>query len=158
MNDQPVMVTAEQLAALFGVTPRTIRLYAQDAILPREGPGRYPLLKCVTSYINYLHQTGPRPGRAGLADQRLRLLTARADKAEFEHSQLQLYAVSTQTVYALWRDMKQAIATALKSQPPLMANAVLGKLERDYQTIVEVLDQHINELLRELADKQISID
>lgn len=142
---------APELASIVGCTPRHVQQLARDGIIPKAARGRYPLA-AVTAYCDHLRSDAVR-GPADFQAERARWTRARADAAE------QLVAERARTLLRR-EDVDAAVVGAfarvrarLLSIPSKAAPLVLGK---DTAEAAEVIRRAIYEVLRELADTNVS--
>lgn len=103
---QPVLECGvKELAAALGVGERQVQNLAQDGVVIRTGKrGRYDMVSSVRNYIGAVQEAAQMAATTGARDyneERTRLTSARADKAELELTILRGDAVLMPDVEAL---------------------------------------------------------
>jgi phage terminase Nu1 subunit (DNA packaging protein) len=114
----PKTVSTAQLAALFGVSAKTISQWARDGIAVRTKYGRYDLAQSVQAVVRH-HREAARhtttPGLETGAEARARLARLRADIAEEEYRRGkgelvdggEMLAQLNQRMTIYWREVRQ---------------------------------------------------
>jgi len=138
-------LTQTQVAALLGVTPRTVRDWA-DA--PRNGDGSYHGPAIVAYYL--AKRTGA-DGEDGERHptQRERLAAAQAEKVEVENRVRRGELVEVEQVGAEWDDLVLAARAKLLSMPTKVAPQLVGRT--DPNAIRTILRDEVHAALAELA-------
>lgn len=134
-----------QVAALLGVTPRTVRDWA-DA--PRNGDGSYHGPAIVAYYIAKRVGADGEDGERH-PTQRERLAAAQAEKVESENRVRRGELVEVEQVGAEWDDLVLNARAKLLSLPTKIAPQLAGRT--DPNAIRSILRSEINAALIELA-------
>jgi len=138
-------LTQTQVAALLGVTPRTLRDWA-DA--PRNGDGSYFGPAIVAYYIAKRVGADGEDGERH-PTQRERLAAAQAEKVEVENRVRRNELVEIEQVGAQWDDLILAAKAKFTVMPSKLAPQLVGRT--DPNDIRLILKSEINAALIELA-------
>ena len=138
-------LTQTQVAALFGVTPRTVRDWA-DA--PRNGDGSYHGPAIVAYYLAKRVGADGEDGERH-PTQRERLAAAQAEKVESENRVRRGELVEVEQVGVEWDDLVLNARAKLLSLPTKIAPQLVGRT--DPNAIRSILRSEINAALIELA-------
>jgi terminase small subunit / prophage DNA-packing protein len=144
-------VTAEQLAALFGVSAEVVRSLARrGVVVKRPGPNCFALAESVRAYCTHL-----REGAAGRGNgtepteqstQRARLARAMADSAELKNAARRGSLLDAGAVEAEWVGVARTIRAGVL-RLPRRAGARLGLTAEQERG----LDDECREVLSELG-------
>lgn len=143
--------TAGTIAKLLLITPRRLQQLAKDGHVPKAERGRYDLVAAVQGYVKYLRDRAIAGDAAagGEAQDRVRLVKAKADIAEFEARRLEGDLVPAEEVGAALADMVarfRARCLAIPSKAAPMAAA-----EERPEAVHEIIETFVHEALAELA-------
>lgn len=110
----PVVMTADQLGALLGVSARVVRELAQRGIITRAAKGRYTMGESVAAYCAHL-----REGAAGRSDsttltaERIRVARQQADKLEMANAVARRELIPARDVESAWSSILRDVRSAL---------------------------------------------
>lgn len=143
--------TAAMLAKLFNLHERRVRQLGQEGIIPRPVHGKYDLIGSVQGYVKYLQERaeGRRNETSGVHDERMRLLTARAEHKELEVAALHQSLLPFDEVVAAWEQLVAAFRARCLALPSKLAPRLAVIHER--RKIQDALTSEIREALQELA-------
>jgi phage terminase Nu1 subunit (DNA packaging protein) len=143
--------TAATLAKLFNLHERRVRGLGQEGIIPRPEHGKYDLIGSVQGYVKYLQgrAEGQRDEQSGLHDERIRLLTAQAERAELEVAALHRSLLPFDEVVAAWEQLVAAFRARCLALPSKLAPRLAVIHERN--KIQNALTAEIREALQELS-------
>lgn len=82
LYNQNMLLTVDEVATLFDVSPRWIQMLSKSGKLPKSQPGKYPLLPTVQSYLSHLHS------RLDPAHEKQRLLKHKANITEMTEMEM----------------------------------------------------------------------
>jgi len=137
-------LTQQQLAAVFGVTPRTVRDWTA-AGMPRNADGSYQARACIDWHV--ARKLGP--DGLDLNAERARLAKAQADKTEIENEVRAGRLLEQDRVIREVGDMLAAFRARVLAIPGAVAQRVPHHLAGRVQAELRRL---IHEALTELAD------
>jgi len=135
-----------QAATLLGVTPRTLRDWA-DA--PRNGDGSYPGPAIVKYWAEKTFGTG---GAESHPTQRERLAAAQAEKVEAENRVRRGELVEIEQTATVWDDVVIATRAKMLSLPSKLAPQLVR--QSDPNVIARALSDEIDHALAELAREE----
>lgn len=128
------------VAAKLGVTERRVRQLVVGSGMPRQGPGRYDLKKCLLWYRRYLKgiAVADDDGRdPELRAARARLLGLRAARVEFELQVEQGRFIPTDRVEWLLRDRIEVTKSLLLNIPARIASEIELLPAKDVKAVLQ---------------------
>ena len=148
MEDETL--STDRLAALLGVSPRTVQTLAKDGVIPKAERGRFPLA-AVTAYCEFI-RSDARRGPADFQAERARLTRARADVAEIELAQRRGELLARddvdQAMFGAFSRVRARLLAIPSKAAPLVAMS-------DTNAAGVVLRKEINAALRELSETTV---
>jgi phage terminase Nu1 subunit (DNA packaging protein) len=135
----PREVSSAELAALFGVTTKTISLWAKDGIAARTKYGRFDLARSVQGYARHHREAAKHaattPGLETGAEARARLARLKADIAEAEYKRGkgelvdggEILAQLDKRMSVYWREVRQI---------PWVLAGTLSFVDREMATLI----------------------
>ena len=81
LNGEPILATAEQLAAILGVSRAGVFDLARRGVIPRTARGRYDVAQAVRGYLAHVRAERGDPDVAALRRARAELAQLRAEQA-----------------------------------------------------------------------------
>jgi len=148
-----LIVNTDAMASLLGFTRQRINQLAKEGILEKQAAGRFPLMKNVQRYIEYL-RTGAKD--RGNDDDEAQALyweeKALHERAKRETAELRLAKLKNQMhdaadVELVMTNMLVTFRTRILSVPDKIAPKVLG-----VKNLAEISDTVNNELLEALSE------
>lgn len=149
MNGEPI--TARELAALLGVSARTIRELAQEGVVVKTGKGRYALAASVRAYCE--RQRAAAAGRGGesgvatLTAERARLAREQADAAAIKNAALRGDLLPAADVAASWR----AILTGVRARMLAVPSRIGARAAHLSRADLEIVDSEIRDALEDAS-------
>ena len=148
-----------QLAQLLNVSPRTIDTWRQRGVLKPAGRGRYYLRESMNAYCDALRQRAADGGSTSVVLQQGRV---EMEKLKREFKELELRRLSAETISqgemaAAWRALAAQVRRVMMSLPDKATNAVPTLTEHDRQTLEEVCEAILLDLVDE-ADQVVGAD
>jgi phage terminase Nu1 subunit (DNA packaging protein) len=147
-------VSARALAAILDLSPARIGQLVAEG-LPREAPGKYKILECVTWYFKYLHKLFKNKGVNVIASEfpeRARLLRADAELKELELAKKSGTMVSIEDVEREWSALVLSTKARVLAIPPRAAPELVGETSR--LMIQAKLERFCKEALSALAKQE----
>jgi phage terminase Nu1 subunit (DNA packaging protein) len=151
----PQKVSANDLATVLGIVPRTVGKLAEKGVLRREGYGVFDLTDAVQAYVAYResviaaeHGVGAfGKARAELTLERARLMRIKRQQAEGE-------LLPTKEVIAAGTAVMAVVRNRLLSVAPKFAPQLV--MVRSASEVESILRPAIEEALEELAGLEIA--
>ncbi|WP_244316758.1 terminase small subunit [Pannonibacter tanglangensis] len=147
-----LVVDGDNLAALVGVNPRTIRDLAQRGLVVKVGTDRYDLTKSLQSYASHLREMaagrGDEASAVFLTAERARLAKEQADHAALKNAALRRELVPASEVAATWGGIVRQVRSRLLAVPARVRQGLAHLTARD----VDVIDAEIRRALEELSE------
>lgn len=145
-------LTLQQMAALLGVSTKTVAQLVRDGHLKKAGRGKY-VLASVTIYIEHLRTLAAKHGRPVTAnsewnDQRTRLAKAQADEKELKAAALRGELVEADKVEREWSDVLRKVRAGVLAAPSRVRQRLPHLSAQDAAEI----DAELRRTLEELAD------
>jgi phage terminase Nu1 subunit (DNA packaging protein) len=104
-----MVLSAVQVAALFGVSTRSVRGYAERGLLIRTENGRYPV-SGFGRYFDYLRrQADENADTHALTSARASLAARRAEEVKLRLDRLRAEYVDRETVATGWRQVREIV-------------------------------------------------
>lgn len=119
LGDEPVAVLPEMtstgaLAALLGVTPRSVTELSRKGVLSPAGRGSWPVRDSVRAYCAHLReQAAGRSSDTNLTAERIRVAQAQAEKLELANSAARGELVPAKQVQSTWAGVLRDVRAAL---------------------------------------------
>jgi len=145
---KPDTVSSSDLADLLGLSPRRVQQLTADGVMTKADSG-YPLSESIQQYCDYL-KNGAKSNQPELDAANLRLVQAKADKAEISVSILLGDTVRLDMVEKVWGNLVTIFRSRILTMPWKLA-PVLAKMD-DPAEIEAVVMEEVKEGLGELAE------
>ena len=149
MSEQTAPVAA--VAKICNVTDRRIQQLAKEGIIPKPERGRYPLIRCVTSYIQYLQARldGIGTTAPNIEDAKARKIAAEARLAEIELANAEFETIAIKDHAKVIENIAEIIKAKLISLPTLLAPTLA--METNQAVCQSNLEENVHATLGELA-------
>lgn len=148
----PSLVSTRDLAALLGVSTRTITDLAAREIVIKAERGRYNLEASVTAYCNHLREVAAgRGGEQGVLDltiERARLAKEQADAQELKNAVTRGELLPASDVEREWSDILARVRSGMLA----VTSRIRGRISTIDATQAAIIDTEIREALEALAD------
>lgn len=150
LGDEPSATLPERastgaLAALLGVTPRTITELSRKGVLSPAGRGNWPVRECVARYCAHLReQAAGRTGSTTLTAERIRVAKEQADALELKNAALRGEMLHARQVESEWASILRSVRSAILAVPARLPNLSLQD--------AQALNREIRNALTEIAD------
>jgi phage terminase Nu1 subunit (DNA packaging protein) len=143
--------TAEAIAGLLNLTPRWVRQLAKEGVIPKPERGKYDLTGAVQGYVKYLQARADGRGVEGqdAHTERVRLVRARARRAELEADALEGTLLLENDVVFAWQQIISAFRARTLAIPSRLAPQLV--MIHDRKTIQAILTQEVRAALQELS-------
>jgi phage terminase Nu1 subunit (DNA packaging protein) len=147
-----IEISGRDLAEAFGVSERSVRDFADRAIVQKTGRGRYRLLESVRLYTEHLRLVAA--GRGGetavldLAAERARLAKEQADGQALKNAVARRELVAVEDVQRGWADILRKVRSRILACP----SRIRGRLSHLTIYDGEIIDAELRDALTELAD------
>ncbi len=144
-------LTLQQMAALLGVSTKTVAQLVRDGLLKKAGRGKYALAS-VTIYVEHLRALAAKHGRpltanSELNDQRTRLAKAQADEKELRAAALRGDLIEAQAVEREWAEILRRVRAGVLAAP----SRVRQRLPHLTAADAAQIDAELREVLTEVA-------
>lgn len=145
------LISRADLARIFQRSPRWISKLV-DHGMPREAGGKYDLAKCMWWYIRHLQKELERreltPDDAPLRRERLRLVKAQADSAEYEVKQKRSQLIPPEVMVEFQQESYERASRAALA----MVDDLAPQLEGLNRTAIKAkIDAAVRDLLTRLS-------
>lgn len=150
--------SADTMAKLLDISPRRLHQLVDMGVMPKEGRGKYPLVKCVHAYIHYLRDISLKSDTNspdGTMSHKERLTKAQADKAEVEASVVSGSTVPIEAVTKTWVNVVTTMKSRLLSIPSKTAPLVNAALT--VQEAEAIIKKQIFDALEELSQGEVIV-
>ncbi|MFM1655639.1 hypothetical protein ACI7RC_26600 [Brevibacillus sp. B_LB10_24] len=151
-----LIVSTDTLATLLGFTRQRINQLAKEGILEKQAAGRYPLMKNVQRYIEYL-RTGVKDKGDGDEEAQAKYWEEKAlhEKAKRETAELKLGQLKNQLhdaadVELVMTNMLATFRSRILSIPEKVSPKVLGV--KNLSEISDAINTEVLEALAELSE------
>lgn len=144
-------LTADEMGALLGIAPRTVRELAGRGVVLRAGRGRYDAAGSVATYCAHLReQAAGRAGdaQAGLTVERARREREAADNLALRNAEIRRELLPAAEVERAWTEVLRDIRARMLAVPA-RCMARLGRLSPSEGAI---LDEEVRDALQGAAD------
>ena len=169
MNSERKSYPVATIAKLLNLTERRIQQLAKDGVIPKPEHGQYDLIGSVQGYIAYLKNKSLLNNTNSYEERRLRirLLSAKAEKAEIEIRMKRDELIPDHIAFDLIEEMNLAIRARLLVLPnkmsPLLTNRTTGEIEKllkdeVYEALTELSSTPFPDKVLEKLEKQASQD
>ena len=149
-DDNEIFFGSQEIAGLLDITPQRVQQLTKEG-LPRKSRGEYPVKSCVKWYVNYLRN---KADTDTITANKLRLVKAKAEKAELENQKIKSDLVSKEEIRKEAMMIAAIVKESLQSIPgrlsPLLENKRTGEIKKELQ--FEVI-----QTLNLLAERLISL-
>lgn len=146
--------TSEFIAKLFGITTRNVRQLAEKGVLHKIEDNKYPLVRNIKSYIAYLRNRKEFQQGTPLAEQKLRLTTANAEKIEIQNQIAKGKIVPIELLTTILSEVSGQIAGSLDTIP--------AKIKRKHPQIdnqlIEAIKFQIVKAMNSISDIDDIVD
>ena len=145
-------ISGRELAAMLGVSQRTVTSLANDGIVLKAEQGRYDMVQSVKLYCAHLRNTAS--GRGGkenveaLSDERARLAKEQADGHALKNAQMRGELVAVADVDMTWGTMVRDLRAGVLA----IASRVASRLNHLSKDDVLVIDDEIRDALKILGN------
>ncbi|MBS7545731.1 hypothetical protein KHC19_21765 [Ancylobacter oerskovii] len=143
-------VTADELAGLLGIAPRTVRELAGRGLVVKAGRGRYDVAASLSGYCAHLReQAAGRAGdaQAGLTNERARQAREAADNLALRNATLRGEMVAAKDVAAEWSGILRRLRSRILAVPSRVNQRLPFLKPHD----VAEVDAELREALTELG-------
>ena len=132
-------VSLDDLAEMFGLTPRRVNQLAKEGKLPRTDRGNYPFKECVRARIDALEEeiTKLQQGDETEADARRRKAIADAGMAEIEFAEMRGEVIAVEDARQMLHDAISATVNKRRMMSKQIAPRLAGKSQHDIEAILE---------------------
>lgn len=152
--------TVGQVATLLELSERQVYELAKRGTIPRAERGRYDLIACVRAYVRHLREVAAGrasdDGRSDIVAERARLAAAQADQYELKNAQLRGDLVPADDIESASVAIHSAVQRRLLAVPRNAAPLVA--VENDARACENIIREHIEEALEEIADLQLEVE
>lgn len=125
-----VIVPAAELARVLCVHERTVRRFVQDADMPKTAArNRYPLVKSVQWYVQYLISKGSGGDDASILEERRLLVRAQRLRHELEIQKRRSELIDRDEVANLLNEMAVIFSTHLETLGSRTANTLASETD-----------------------------
>lgn len=139
------------VAKALQLSDRRVQQLVQSKLLPEPVNGKYDLAGCIRAYEKYISDSKIRNVASNeLVEQKLRLLKAQAEKAEFEMEVLKGKYVEAEWVEFTWSDMVVTFRSKMLSIPGKLVRS-LAAAGGDFIKIEKILEDEIYDTLLSLS-------
>lgn len=149
-----IVVNTDTLAKLFGFTRQRINQLAKDGILEKKGPGRWPLLKNVQKYIEFLrasvNERNDEKAQALYWHEKALHEKAKREMAEIKLAKLKNQMHDAADVEFVLTNMLVTFRNRILSIPDKVAPKVLGV--KNLSEISETINAELLDALTELSE------
>lgn len=144
-------VSIKTIARVCNITERRVNQLAKENIIPRHERGRYPFIRCVTSYIQYLQARldGLGSTSPNIEDAKARKIAAEARLAEIELANAEFETIAIKDHAKLIGNIAEIIKSKLISLPTILAPALA--METSQSVCRSHLEEHVHAALVELT-------
>lgn len=145
----PQTASTASLAALLGVTTRTVTELAQKGVISRAGRGVFPVAESVRGYVAHLReQAAGRTDSTSLTAERTRLAREQADKVSLANAVARGEMLPARQVQSEWASILRDVRAGLLAVPSRCGATLAHLTAHDVATI----DSEIRTALEALAD------
>lgn len=131
-------LSAVQVAALFGVSTRSVRGYAERGLLERTADGRYPLSGFGNYFENLRKQAADNAEINALTRSRTELTSVRAREIELRLDRLRAEYVDRETAAAGWRQVREIVDRNVLALTERIGAAVPRMTPHDLSKVAEL--------------------
>lgn len=133
---QNYFVNREMLAKFFGLSSQRISQFVAQG-MPQQGHDRYNLIACTKFYIQLLrsHNEG---ANSTIANERLNLIKAQAERAVLENQKLRNKIVDVEEITQDIMLLTQQLRDSLLGIPGRLSHELVGKTEAEIRYYLEM--------------------
>lgn len=152
--DDAVVVNTETIAKMFNMSSRRVRQLVEEGVIDRVGHGRFNLVDTVSTYINFLKLSADGLNQDDITEsldyEKWLHEKAKREKAEIELAHIKKEMHSSGEVEEVMNNMVMNFRQRVLSIPSKCALMLVNRSDPKY--IETVLEQNVNEALKELSD------
>jgi len=150
--DLPEFVPIDFLADLLGLTTRGIRALAQRGAIPGPHDARWPVRACVQAYVRHWKEWTHKGERTGEQEERVRLLRAKRELAEFKVAQMRARLVDKAEAERQAFEVARAVRDSFLNWPARVAATVAARIgHKDAVGLQLALEDEVRGCLEALA-------
>lgn len=144
-------VPLKTIARVCNITERRVNQLVKENVMPRHERGRYPFIRCITSYIQYLQARVDGSGfkSPDMEDSKSRKLAAEAEMAELELAKGRSEVITLADHLKVVDTLFDLLKTSLLAMPTRTAPHLVTA--SDVKRIKTVLENDLDQLLRDLS-------
>lgn len=143
-------ISENELADFLALTPRAVRVLAQDGIIERTAPATFEKRAAIRAYCEHLREKATKRAattRAELDSEQVRLKRAQAEKAELQTAQMRRALLPAGEVERSWAAILHGLRAAMLAIPSRVQQALPHLTAHD----LNALDREIRDALTEAA-------
>ncbi len=150
-----LIVNTDTMATLLGFTRRRINQLEQEGLLERQAPGRWPLMRNVQRYIDYLRtgvkdRDGDEEAQAMYWEQKALHEKAKRETAEIKLAKLKGQMHDAADIEHVMTNMLVTFRTRILAIPDKISPKLLGV--KNLAEISDVINTELLEALTELSE------
>ncbi|MRN51977.1 hypothetical protein [Paenibacillus monticola] len=145
-----MVLNANQMAELLGLSPRRIQQLAEEGIIVRSGRGKYMAAGSVQNYIRFQAESGGGPSEVDYFDERALHERAKRRKAEIELAVMNGELHRAGDVALVMNDMVVTFRARILAIPTKLAPQMLGQTE--LPVVLDLLTKEVKEAATELSE------
>lgn len=144
-------ITTDQLADLLGLTANRVNTLVREGHIPRAGKGRFDRREAVRSYCEHIRKqaSGRSAANPELTEQRTRLASEQADKAEMQNAIARRELIPAVDVEREWSSVLRDVRAAMMAVPSRLQQRLWHLTTHDVTTI----DREIRDALAVIANE-----
>ena len=143
-----MVLSAVQVAALFGVSTRSVRGYAERGLLIRTDDGRYPVSGFGRYFEHLRRQADENADTHALTSARASLAARRAEEVKLRLDRMRAEYVDRQTAAAGWRQVREivdrhilALTDRITAAVPAITAHDRAKIDELARDLIESIDK-----------------
>lgn len=152
--DDAVVVNTVIIAKMFNMTPRRVRQLVEEGVIDRIGHGRFNLIDTVSKYVTFLKLNTESLTEGDVTEsldyEKWLHEKAKREKAEIELAHIKKEMHSSGEVEEVMNNMVMNFRQRMLSIPSKCALQLMNRTDPKY--IESILEQNVNEALKELSD------
>lgn len=152
--DDAVVVNTVVIAKMFNMTPRRVRQLVEEGVVDRIGHGRFNLIDTVSKYVTFLKLNTESLTEGDVTEsldyEKWLHEKAKREKAEIELAHIKKEMHSSGEVEEVMNNMVMNFRQRMLSIPSKCALQLMNRTDPKY--IESILEQNVNEALKELSD------
>lgn len=144
-------VPLKTIARVCNITERRVNQLVKEGVMPRHERGRYPFIRCVTGYIQYLQARVDGSGfkSPDIEESKNRKLAAEAEMAELELAKGRREVMTIADHFKVVNILFDLLRTSLLALPTRLAPNLVTAT--DVKGIKSTLESDLDGILRELS-------